>query len=74
MPKAKPWYSSGSMPQFFSTFGCTIPQPRISIQLSPWLSFSSPPERSQRMSISADGSVNGKWCGRNRASIEASSK
>jgi hypothetical protein len=35
MPQAKPWYSSGSSPQLRSTFGCTMPQPRISIQSSP---------------------------------------
>ena len=32
MPQAKPWYTSGSMPQLRSTLGCTMPQPRISSQ------------------------------------------
>src|SRR5688572_8518618 len=30
IPKAKPVYFSGSIPQFSSTFGCTMPQPNIS--------------------------------------------
>ena len=60
MPNAKPWYSAGSMPQFASTFGCTMPQPRISSQSPPSPIFSSPPAREQPISTSADGSVNGK--------------
>src|SRR5699024_12078015 len=32
MPNAKPEYSSGSNPAISSTFGCTMPEPRISIQ------------------------------------------
>ena len=36
MPKAKPEYFFGSMPQPSSTFGCTIPAPSSSIQPSPW--------------------------------------
>ena len=35
MPNAKPEYSSGSIPQPDSTFGCTIPAPSSSIQPSP---------------------------------------
>ena len=34
-PNAKPEYSSGSMLHIRSTLGCTIPQPRISIQPLP---------------------------------------
>jgi len=34
----------------------------------------SSPERSQRTSSSALGSVKGKWCGRNRVSTEGVSK
>src|SRR5690606_254347 len=62
------------MPQLRSTFGCTMPQPRISNQSSPSFRVSLPPERSQRMSISAEGSVKGKWCGRKRACTASSSK
>ena len=73
-PKANPCQASGSRPQFCSTLGCTIPQPTISIHSSPWPIFTSPPERSQRTSISALGSVNGKWCGRKRVSTSGVSK
>src|SRR5688572_30573118 len=61
IPKANPEYLAGSILQFWSTFGCTIPQPRISTQpvflqiLQP-----SPPHIKQLTSISALGSVNGK--------------
>ena len=34
-PNAKPVYSSGSIPLIFSTLGCTIPHPNISIQPEP---------------------------------------
>ncbi len=61
MPKAKPEYTSGSIWLISSTCGCTMPQPRISIQPSflqneqplPW-------HLKQEISISAEGSVNGK--------------
>ena len=43
-----------------------MPQPRISSQSVPWPMRTSPPERSHWTSTSADGSVKGKWCGRNR--------
>ena len=67
MPNAKPEYSSGSMPDMASTLGSTMPQPRISSQPvflhmrqpSPW-------QMPQLTSTSADGSVNGKKCARNR--------
>ena len=35
MPNAKPEYFSGSMPDMDSTFGSTMPQPRISSQPVP---------------------------------------
>src|SRR4029078_6234305 len=67
IPNAKPVYLLGSIPQFCNTFGCTIPHPRISSQpvclqtLQPL-----PPQRVQLISISALGSVNGKYEGRKR--------
>ena len=67
IPKAKPVYFLLSMLQASRTFGSTIPQPRISSQpvylqtLQP-----SPPQIEQLTSISADGSVNGKYEGRKR--------
>jgi hypothetical protein len=48
------------MPQFSSTLGWTMPQPRISSQSSPAPIFSLPPLREQPMSTSAEGSVKGK--------------
>ena len=60
-PKAKPLYLVLSMPQFSNTLGSTMPQPRISTQpvclqrLQP-----APPQMLQEISISAEGSVNGK--------------
>src|SRR5690606_3018441 len=65
MPKAKPWYSSGSMPADRSTLGLTMPHPPHSTQRAPPLAFGC------QTSISALGSVNGKKLGRNR--IRASS-
>ena len=65
MPKAKPVYFSGSMPQLMRTLGSTMPQPRISIQplclqkLQPL-----PPHTWQLTSTSQLGSVKGKKCGR----------
>src|SRR5580698_1863430 len=64
IPKAKPVYFLLSMPQFSSTLGSTMPQPKISTQpvylhiLQP-----SPLQIVQEMSISADGSVKGKYDG-----------
>ena len=50
-----------------STFGCTMPQPRISIQSLPSPKRTSPGrERSHWMSTSRLGSVNGKKLGRKR--------
>jgi hypothetical protein len=64
IPKAKPVYLSGSILQLLKTAGSTIPQPIISTQpvylqmLQP-----SPPQSEQEMSISAEGSVKGKYDG-----------
>ena len=49
IPNANPEYSAGSYPTARSTFGCTIPAPRISSQ-SPRHSID----------ISTPGSTNGK--------------
>ena len=54
-PKASPLYFSESMLQFSKTIGLTIPQPRISSHF-PF---------SDKISTSAEGSVNGKYDGRN---------
>ena len=48
-PNANPEYFFVSIEQFLSTFGFTMPQPRISSHLSP-----------KSISTSAEGSVNGK--------------
>src|SRR5690606_19130124 len=60
MPKANPLYTSGSTPHARSTFGLTMPQPPHSTQPGP------PFFSSNHTSTSADGSVNGKKCGRSR--------
>ena len=60
MPNAKPEYTSGSMPAARNTFGLTMPQPPHSTQPGPPFLFSN------HTSTSADGSVNGKKCGRIR--------
>src|SRR6185503_1927526 len=60
MPNAKPEYSCGSMPHARKTFGFTMPQPPHSTQPGPPFLFGN------QTSTSADGSVNGKKCGRNR--------
>ena len=60
-PKAKPVYSSGSMPHISRTWGCTMPQPKISIQPEPLQNRQPlPPHLKQLTSTSALGSVNGK--------------
>src|SRR5690606_32578174 len=59
-PKAKPVYSSGSMPAATSTWGLTMPQPPHSIQPAPPFFWGN------HRSISALGSVNGKKLGRSR--------
>src|SRR6185312_8521546 len=60
MPNAKPEYSSGSIPTARNTFGLTMPQPPHSTQPAPPFLFSN------QTSTSAEGSVNGKKCGRIR--------
>src|SRR5476651_2078910 len=64
IPKAKPVNFAGSIPQFSKTFGSTIPQPKISTQ-PVYLHILQPDPRQmvQEISISADGSVNGKYDG-----------
>ena len=61
------------MPQAVSTRGLTTPQPPHSIQPSPrqvrQASESTPRQTKQRRSTSADGSVNGKYDGRNRVAM-----
>src|ERR1700743_1607798 len=70
MPKAKPVYFLLSILQFSKTFGSTMPQPNISTQpvylhrLQP-----NPPQMVQLTSISADGSVKGKYDGRKRTFV-----
>ena len=67
MPKAKPEYFSGSMLQFFSTSGSTMPEPPISTQpLYLQILQPAPLQIRHEISISALGSVNGKNDGRNR--------
>src|SRR5205085_11409333 len=68
MPKAQPVTSSGSYPTLRSTFGCTIPEPRISSHPSCLQKRQpSPPHLKHSTSASADGSVNGKNEGRKRS-------
>lgn len=76
IPNANPEYSIGSIPQYSSTFGCTIPLPKSSTQplqlhiLHFFPSFSPlPPQIWQLTSTSALGSVNGKILGRNLSSV-----
>src|SRR6201998_230233 len=70
IPKAKPVYFWLSIPQFSKTLGSTMPQPSISTQpvylhmLRP-----GPPQMVHDTSISADGSVNGKYDGRKRTLV-----
>ena len=64
-PKANPEYSSGSMPQAMSTRGLTIPQPPHSTQRGPSRCSGN------QTSNSADGSVNGKYDGRQRVTASA---
>src|SRR3990167_2491730 len=61
IPKAKPVYSSGSIPEAANTFGSTIPQPRISSQ-PVYLQTLQPLalQMVHETSTSALGSVNGK--------------
>src|SRR5580658_7308435 len=62
------------MPHISSTLGCTIPEPPSSSQSLPVPNLICPPERSQRISHSTLGSVNGKNEGRARSSIFGTSK
>src|ERR1700730_14755491 len=66
-PKAKPEYSSGSMPTALNTLGSTIPQPPSSIQPDPeQVRHPLPSQIGQVTSNSADGSGKGKNDGRSR--------
>src|SRR5690606_30705141 len=61
IPKAKPLYLLLSIPQFSRTLGSTIPHPKISTQPLPLhMVHPAPLQIEQEISISADGSVNGK--------------
>ena len=67
IPNAKPVYLLLSMPQFSSTVGCTIPQPKISTQpVCLQMRQPLPSQIKQLISISALGSVKGKYDGRKR--------
>ena len=75
-PKAKPEYIVGSTPQARKTFGWTIPDPPSSIQPEPLhgrqRSFSNMPvprHLKHEKSNSAEGSVKGKYDGRNRVTV-----
>src|SRR5207245_11003452 len=75
MPQAKPVYRSLSTPQFSRTAGCTIPEPRISIQpVCLHVGQPVPPQLWHCTSISAEGSVEGKNDGRNRTRVSALKK
>src|SRR2546427_12067259 len=72
MPHANPVYRSLSTPQFSSTAGCTMPEPRISIHpvclqvAQPPPPPPLPPPIWHCTSLSAAGSVNGENDGPNR--------
>ena len=69
-PKAKPVYSSGSYFTDLKTSGCIMPAPSISSQPLPLQTLQpEPAHMTQRMSISALGSVKGKKLGLNRISV-----
>src|SRR5207302_5773080 len=75
MPQANPEYRSLETPQFSSTAGCTMPEPRISIQpVCLQVAHPAPLQIWHCTSISADGSVNGKNDGRNRTRVSAVKK
>ena len=66
-PRQNPGIRRGRARRARSTLGCTMPQPRISIQSLPSPKRTSPGrERSHWMSTSRLGSVNGKKLGRKR--------
>src|SRR5476651_2534305 len=70
IPNAKPVYLVLSMPQFSNTLGSTMPQPNISTQpLYLHILQPAPLQIVQETSISADGSVNGKYDGRKRTLV-----
>src|SRR5690606_3031927 len=70
IPKAKPEYFLLSIPQFSNTFGSTIPQPKISTHPEPLHKLQPAPlQIEQEISISAEGSVNGKYDGRKRTLV-----
>ena len=68
IPNANPCQTSGSTPAAPSTFGCTIPAPEDIQPVVPLADLELPPAHEQRMSTSADGSVNGKCDARNFSS------
>ena len=66
IPNAYPVYCLESMPLASSTAGSTMPHPKISTQpVCLQKAQPLPPQMSQLISISAEGSVNGKYDGRN---------
>src|SRR5690606_7630099 len=70
IPKANPLYFLLSMPQFSNTLGSTIPHPKISTQPLPLHKVQPAPlQMEQEISISADGSVNGKYEGLKRTLV-----
>src|SRR5690606_7412216 len=70
IPKANPEYFLLSIPQFSNTLGSTIPHPKISTHPDPLHRLHpSPLQIVQEMSISADGSVKGKYEGRKRTFV-----
>src|ERR1700753_304116 len=70
IPNSKPVYTLLSMPQFSKTFGSTMPQPKISTQpLYLHILQPAPLQMVHDTSISADGSVNGKYEGRKRTLV-----
>src|SRR5271154_961109 len=70
IPKANPVNFLLSMPQFSKTLGSTMPQPKISTQpLYLHMLQPAPLQIVQDTSISADGSVKGKYDGRKRTLV-----
>src|SRR5689334_2888477 len=70
IPQAKPVKRSLSTPQFSSTAGCTMPEPRISIHpVCLQVGRPAPLQIWHCTSISAEGSVKGKKDGRNRTRV-----
>src|SRR3984957_9821158 len=70
IPKAKPVNFLLSIPQFSNTLGSTIPQPNISTQpVYLHMLHPEPLQMVHEISISADGSVNGKYDGLKRTLV-----